>query len=269
MVSLPTNVSAMNSARLLNITNNSLARTTERLSSQLRINRASDDPAGLFMSESLTADIRGSQAAIGNINQASAVAEIADQTMASLADIVQRMHELAVAANSDLLAVGSGARIALDAEYQALDDAYTDIINNTEFNGTDVFGGTFSDVQLQVGAAATSVSTLDIDSPGAAPGGDLLSVANAAAAVTATDTAMTNISTERAQVGAQISGLVHQRAVLETAVVTHSEARRQIRDADIAAEVTNLVSAQIRQQAGASALSAANFSAQFVLSLLQ
>src|SRR5688572_15324498 len=103
MISLNTNASAMNSARLLNVTNKSLEKTTERLSSGMRINRAADDPSGLFAAEALTTQIRGSNAAIGNIQQASSLAQIADQGLASITDALQRMRELAVMQSNGLL----------------------------------------------------------------------------------------------------------------------------------------------------------------------
>jgi flagellin len=266
MVSLNTNISAMTSTRLLNVTNRSLEKTTERLSSGLRINRAADDASGLFTAESLTTQVRGNQAAIGNINQAASVVEVADQTLATLGDALQRMRELAVQANNEL--VTGGARTALNDEYQQLNTVVTQIIANTTYNGTNIFTG-FADAVVQVGAEEAAIATIDIDSPGAAPGGDLNSTTAAVTAIGTIDTRLTAVATERGNIGAQISGLEYQKAALETSVVAYSAARSRIRDADIAAEVTNLVSAQIRQQAGASALSAANFSAQFVLQLLQ
>ena len=269
MISLNTNISAMNATRHLNVTNSNLERTTERLSSGLRINRAADDASGLFTAESLTTQIRSGNAAIGNIQQASSLAEIADQGLSTVADTLQRMREVAVAANNGLTTADQFD--ALDAEYQALNDSLQSIIDNTTFAGQNVLDGTFAGVTLQVGPSQTAIATLDIAdvSTDVPPGGDVTSAANADAAIDDIDTALQTVNAARATIGAQISGLSYQKVALEVQVVANSDARSRIRDADIAAEVSNLVRTQIQQQAGASALSAANFSAQFVLSLLQ
>lgn len=268
MISMNTNVSAMNSSRLLNVTNASLAKTTERLSSGLRINRAADDASGLFISESLTTQIRSGNAAIRNIQQARAVAEIADQGLSSLTDALQRMRELAVQGTSDLNSTEQAN--AISAEYVALRDSLQDVIDNTTWGTTQVLGGTFNNATLQVGPSTGAVSTLDIDAIAPQPAqATIATQANATTAIGQIDTILTTVNTARANIGAQISGLDNIKNALEVSVVANSEARMRIRDADVAAEVSNLVSQQIKQQAGASALSAANFSAQFVLSLLQ
>ena len=270
MISLNTNASALNSARLLNVTNNSLAKTTERLSSGLRINRAADDPSGLFAAESLTSTIRGNQAASGNIQSAIALAGVADAGLSGLTDVLQRMRELAISAHNELLTTDQ--RNALSSEYIALRATITQMINSTTWGGSAVLGGTFADAQLQVGSVVGAIATLDIAnySASALPGtANLGTTALASAAVGQIDTALTTINNGRAEIGAQISALEHQKASVDTAVVAATDSRSRIRDADVAAEVSNLVRQQIMQQAGASALSAANFSAQFVLSLLQ
>jgi flagellin len=268
MISMNTNVSALTANRHLNITNSQLQRTTERLSSNMRINRAADDPSGLFAAESLTTQIRGSYAAIGNIQQALSVAEIGDQAMSTMTDTLQRMRELSISATSGLLSTEQ--RDALDDEYQALNESLQSIVDSATFGGQVILDGTFAGVTLQVGPGTTATATLDItDVSGEAPAGDLTSVANAETATGDIDTALTNINVARATVGAQISGLLAMKGALEVQAIANTDARSRIRDADIASEVTNLVQAQLRQQAGASALSAANFSSQFVLSLLQ
>ena len=269
MISLNTNASAMNSARLLNLTNKSLEKTTERLSSGMRINRAADDPSGLFASESLTTQIRGSNAAIGNIQQASSLAQIADQGLASITDALQRMRELTIMQSNGLL--DADQRTAINAEYVAVRDAVQDVIDNTTWGGTQVLAGTFNGATLQVGPAATSLATLDIDSfTGAVVAqATITTAALAATARGQIDTQLDAVNLGRASIGAQMSALDYIKNALEVGVVANSEAQSRIRDADIASEVSNLVRQQIMQQAGASALSAANFSAQFVVSLLQ
>jgi flagellin len=269
MISLNTNISAMNSTRLLNLTNDKLEKTTERLSSGMRINRAADDASGLIISEGLTTNIRGGNAAIGNIQQASSLAQIADQGMATITDALQRMRELAVSQSSGLL--DADQRTAIEAEYIALRDATQDVLDNTTWGATQVLTGTFAAATLQVGPQTTALATLDVaDMSGAVVAqATLADQTEANTAMGQIDAALTLVNNGRATVGAQIAGLEYTKNALEVQVVANSDARSRIRDADVAAEVSNLVRTQIQQQAGASALSAANFSAQFVLSLLQ
>ncbi|HEV8633249.1 MAG TPA: flagellin [Chloroflexota bacterium] len=271
MVSINTNVSSLNSTRLLNITNSSLNRTTERLSSGLRINRAADDPSGLFAAESFTSEIRGSQAAVGNIQQATSVVQLADAGLSNIFDALQRMKELAVSASSG--AITADQRNALNAEYVAIRSSIDTVVNGTTFGGQSLLDGGYGSVTLQVGAQTTALGTLDLTADYTA--GNLVataninSVANANTAQGEIDAAITTVASGRANLGATISGLDYQKAALEVGVVANTEARSRIQDADIASEVSSLVRQQITQQAGASALSAANFSTQFVLQLLQ
>jgi flagellin len=269
MISLNTNISAMNSTRLLNVTNDKLEKTTERLSSGMRINRAADDASGLFIAESLTTQIRGASAAIGNIQQASSLAQIADQGLATITDALQRMRELAVAQSSGLL--DADQRTAIEAEYVALRDATQDVLDNTTWGATEVLTGTFAAATLQVGPNTAALATLDVAdfSTAVVAQATLADQAEAATAIGQIDTALTLVNAGRSTVGAQMASLEYTKNALEVGIVANSDARSRIRDADVAAEVSNLVRTQIQQQAGASALSAANFSAQFVLSLLQ
>jgi flagellin len=272
MVSINTNVSALNSTRLLNVTNSSLNRTTERLSSGLRINRSADDPSGLFAAESFTSEIRGSQAAVGNIQQAASVVQLADAGLSNIFDALQRMKELSVAASNGVLTTDQ--RNALNAEYVAVRNSIDSVINGTTFGGQVLLDGSLgANVTLQVGSQQSALATLDLSADytaGTLVGtADILSTANASTAQGEIDAAITTVASGRANLGATISGLEYQQSALEVGIVANTEARSRIRDADIASEVSNLVRQQIAQQAGASALSAANFSTQFVLQLLQ
>ncbi|HEY3082915.1 MAG TPA: flagellin [Chloroflexota bacterium] len=271
MISINSNVPALNSTRLLNITNDSLNRTTERLSSGLRINRAADDPSGLFAAESFTSQIRGSQAAVGNIQQATSVVQLADSGLSNVFDALQRMKELSVSAANGTITADQ--RNALSAEYVAVRDSIDQIVNGTTFDNTSLLDGSYGSVTLQVGAQNTAQATLDLSTDYTAgtlvTTADLTTVANADAAQGEIDAAITAVAAGRANLGATISSLDYQKSALEVGIVANTEARSRIQDADIASEVSNLVRQQIAQQAGASALSAANFSTQFVLSLLK
>ncbi|MBM4417905.1 MAG: flagellin FliC [Chloroflexi bacterium] len=274
VLSLNTNISSINSARLLNITNNALARTTERLSSGLRINSSADDPAGIFMAESLTSAIRGAQAANLNIQMSMSAAQVADADLSNIYDVIQRMRELAVQANNSMNSAEEF--VHLNAEFQALRSSLTQIASGSTFNGTALLDGTLTTISLQVGATAAATQTFTFSdmgytaddlSLGAAV--VITSKANAVTAIGNLDTALTDVADGRSRLGAVITSLEALQNANEVSVVSNSEARARVRDADVALEVSNLVANQIKQQAGAAALSAANFSTQFVLQLLQ
>jgi flagellin len=265
MVTLNTNIQAANALRLVSINNANLAKTQQRLSSGMRINTASDDPSGLGIAQALTSQIRGDQVASNNnIQQA--------------ADILQRMRELAVQANNTGLSTNQAN--ALNAEMTSLKTAIDNIANGSTFNGKVLLDGTLTGanaIQLQVGAQQTQTTTItefgnDYRQGGArlnVSGLSLTTAANAQQAQTDLDTAIQNLTTDRAAIGAKAQELDYLKGALDSTIVANMDARSRITDADVAAEVSNLVRQQLLQQAGASALSSANFAPQFVLSLLR
>ena len=278
MVTLNTNVQSLNTQRLVNINSANLAKTTQRLSSGLRINSASDDPSGLAIAESLTSQIRGDKMASDqNIQQAQSMIQVADSGLGQIGDILQRMRELSVAANNTGLTTTEAN--ALDAEYQSLQTAITNIATGASFNGFHLLdntgNGTTQTVTVQTGWDQTSTMAVAFNNDYQANGTQinlagtaLTSAANAQAAQTAVDTAIQNVATGRSNLGAQSSSLSALKGALDASVVATTDARSHITDADVATEVSNLVRQQLLQQSGASALSSANFSAQFVVKLL-
>ena len=274
MVTLNTNVQSLNAQRLVNINNANLARTAQRLSSGLRINSASDDPSGLAIAESLTSQIRGDKVASDqNIQQAQSMIQVADSGLSQIGDILQRMRELSVQANNTGLTTAEAN--ALDAEYQSLQTAIDNIATGASFNGFHLLdntgNGAVQTVTIQTGWDQTSTMALAFNNDYQAAGvqvnlaaTDLTTAANAQAAQTAVDTAISNVATGRSNLGAQ-SAL---KGALDASVVATTDARSHITDADVANEVSNLVRQQLLQQAGASALSSANFNAQFIVKLL-
>jgi flagellin len=278
MVTLNTNVQSLNAQRLVNINNANLGRTAQRLSSGLRINSASDDPSGLAIAESLTSQIRGDKVASDqNIQQAQSMIQVADSGLSQIGDILQRMRELSVQANNTGLTAAESN--ALDAEYQSLQTAIDNIATGASFNGFHLLdntgNGAVQTVTVQTGWDQTSTMALAFNNDYQAAGvqvnlagTDLTSAANAQAAQTAIDTAITNVATGRSDLGAQSSSLSALKGALDASVVATTDARSHITDADVANEVSNLVRQQLLQQAGASALSSANFNAQFIVKLL-
>jgi flagellin len=279
VVTLNTNIQAANALRLVNINNNNLAKTQQRLSSGVRINSASDDPSGLGIAAALTSQIRGDMVASNqNIQQAQSMLQVADAGLAQVADILQRMRELAVQANNTGLSTDQSA--ALDAEFQALMTAIDDIALGATFNGKVLLDGSLTGaaaIAIQIGAQQTQTTTItqlsnDYQSGGArlnVAGQDLTTAANAQGAQTQVDAAITNLNADRASLGAKAQELDFLKGALDSTIVANMDARSRITDTDVAAEVSNLVRQQLLQQAGASALSSANFAPQFVLSLLR
>lgn len=273
MVTLNTNAPALTASRLININSTNLARTTERLSSGLRINRAVDDPSGLGIAQVLTSQIRGDTAATGNIQQGQSMLQVADAGLSQIADILQRMRELAVQANNSALSTSQAS--ALQAEFSSLNTAIDNIASGATFNSKSLLNGSGGTVTLQIGASTTSTTTIGLSvnfassGPIATSGQNISTPGGASTAQTTIDTAITFVSTSRSGFGGLSQRLEYLKGALDTSIIANTDARSRIVDADVASEVSNLVRQQLIQQTGASALAAANFSSQFVVSLLR
>jgi len=148
-ITLGNNISSLQVQRRLSESTSGLTRTLERLSSGLRINRASDDAAGLTISSTLNADSRVYAQAIRNVNDGISLLNIADGATESLSQILNREEELSEQASNGILA--NRQRLALDAEAQALSKEYTRIARTTEFNGQTIFTADFGQLSLQAG----------------------------------------------------------------------------------------------------------------------
>lgn len=268
-----TNIFSINAQRNLMNSQSSMQTSLQRLSSGLRINSAKDDAAGLAISERMTAQIRGLQQGIRNANDGISLAQTAEGALGEVTNALQRMRELAVQAANDT--TDTTDKAALDAEYQALASEITRITTATEFNGTAVIGAaTTLDFQVGFKSGADqviSVDTVDVAAEtgvAAAIGGDITDKANANTAMGNIDTALTEVSSVRADFGAAQNRL--ESTVRNTAniIENQSAARSRIRDADFAAETANLTRTQILQQAGTAMLAQANQLPQNVLQLL-
>lgn len=273
---LVTNVQSMNAQRLININQSNLARTTEKLSSGLRINRAADDPSGLGISQVLTSQIRGDNAGLGNIQQGASAIQVADAALSQVTDVLQRMRELAVSAANESLS--SSQTAALQSEYQSLITAIDDIVSGSTFNGKALLDGSVTAaVSLQIGAQTTQQTTLSFatnfkasQTTGLGLGGfSLTTFGGATAAIASVANAITTVSTGRSNFGAKSQALDALRGALDNTIIANTDARSRLTDADMATEISGLVRQQLPQQSGASALAAANFSTQFILRLLQ
>ena len=277
------NVPSLNAQRLLGTNNDRLASSVERISSGIRINRASDDAAGLAISEGLRSDIRTLRQAVRNSNDGISLINITEGALNEQASILIRLRELAAQASTGT--VGSTERQTIQLEFSALRNEIDRISNVTEFNGQKLVDGSLasgvasaSQIMIQVGLdsgansrinlneqmnlAAVTASSLSIDS---------LSVTTSAAALTALDsinTAVGTVTQGRGKVGSVQNRLVRTVSNLSISIENLQAAESQIRDADIAEEVALLTRNQIMVQASTAMVGQANLIPQSVLQLL-
>ncbi|HZV99062.1 MAG TPA: flagellin [Methylophilaceae bacterium] len=270
-----TNIASLNAQRNMNTSQSSLNTSLQRLSSGLRINSAKDDAAGLSIATRMDAQVRGSNVAIRNANDAISYAQTADGALGNVTDALQRMRELAV--QSANATNNAGDRTNLNAEFAQLQSEITRITGTTKFNGNAVLTGTAN--TFQVGADTTDTITVtgtDLTAGAAktalaaAPGtNDVTTAAKATSSVTAIDLALDEINTERATFGAVQNRFNSVVSNLQNKVENTSAAKSRITDADFAAETANLTRSQILQQAGTAMLAQANSLPNNVLSLLR
>lgn len=263
------NIAAFNAYRNLSVTDGQMSKSLEKLSSGFRINRAADDAAGLAISESLRAQVGGLKVAVRNAQDGISVVQTAEGALTETHAILQRMRDLAVQASNDG-AQDSTAKDAAQAEFDQLVEELDDIANKTKFGSTKLLDGSYSKT-FQVGASAGDTLTVTVDTAtSAALGVDTLDLTTAAsAAITALDSAITSISTTRANLGALQNRLEHKINNLNVAVENLSASESRIRDTDMAQEMVAFTRSQILSQAGTAMLAQANQAPQGVLQLLR
>jgi flagellin len=269
-----TNVSALNAFTNLGRTESAVSQSMNRLSSGFRINRAADDAAGLAIANKLQTEGRSLSQASRNIEQATAVFQIAEGAGTSIGDILQRMKELATQAASD---TNDSQRTSLDSEFTTLINEIDRISTATKFQSTALLDGSFSSKTLQIGAtnATDNQLTISLGNLGTGSSGlditglRLTSLASAQAAMASVDAAVTTVNTKLADIGAYQNRLDYAATNVKTAVVNLSAAESTIRDVDMAQEMTSFSKNQILQQAGTAMLAQANQLGQGVLQLLR
>lgn len=267
------NMAAANTNRQLGIITGRLSKSTEKLSSGYRINRAGDDAAGLSISEKMRAQIRGLQKASKNAQDGISLIQTAEGALNETQDILQRMRELAVQAANDTNV--SVDRQALQAEVTELIAEIDRIADNTEFNGMQLLNGSFSDKVFHVGAnqgqnITVTIASMKSDATNIGVNGvDISSQSGADAAITTIETAIENVSTARSNLGAIQNRLEHTISNLNNTAENLQAAESRIRDVDMAEEMVNYSKDVILQQAAMSMLAQANQQNQGVLALLQ
>lgn len=270
------NLTAANTNRQLGITTNGLQKSTEKLSSGYKINRAADDAAGLSISEKMRNQIRGLNKASDNAQDGISLVQTAEGALNEVHSMLQRMSELAVQASNGTNATQD--RTALDNEVQQLKTEIKRVGTTTQFNKMDILTGEFSsnnEKTLQVGANQDQVITIAISALTSAVGSALdatVKVGTASAAqssITIIQNSITNLSALRSKLGALQNRLEHTVANLDNISENTQSAESRIRDTDMAEEMVQYSKNNILQQAGQSMLAQANQANQGVLSLLQ
>ena len=270
------NLTAANTNRQLGITTNGLQKSTEKLSSGYKINRAADDAAGLSISEKMRNQIRGLNKASDNAQDGISLVQTAEGALNEVHSMLQRMSELAVQASNGTNATQD--RTALDNEVQQLKTEIERVGTTTQFNKMDILTGEFSsnnEKTLQVGANQDQVITIAISALTSTVGSALdatVKVGTASAAqssITIIQNSITNLSALRSKLGALQNRLEHTVANLDNISENTQSAESRIRDTDMAEEMVQYSKDNILQQAGQSMLAQANQANQGVLSLLQ
>ena len=298
------NLRAMNSNRMLGITSSSQAKSTEKLSSGYKVNRAADDAAGLSISEKMRRQVRGLTQASLNAQDGISCVQTAEGALQEVQDMLQRMNELCVKASNGTLQTVD--RNYIQQEVDALTSEINRVSGTTTFNETALLDGTFTAKTLHVGAegnknwdggggltdqqtigvnimslsfkgvtsATTTVKTF-LDAAGTAAFNidgteklDVTSQAHAQSSIAVVKTGLQNISTMRSALGAVQNRLEHTIKNLDNVVENTTAAESQIRDTDMATEMVKYSNNNILAQAGQAMLAQSNQANQGVLSLL-
>lgn len=267
-----TNVSSLNAQRQLFNSGQALNTSFERLSSGFRINRAADDAAGLQISDRLTSQVQGLNQAVRNANDAISLAQTAEGALGEVTNSLQRIRQLAVQSQNGINS--SADRTALQKEVSALKAEISRIGSTTQFAGNDLLTGSYSAAFL-VGANAGQTISVNLSRSGGYGASGLsigstsvATVAEASAALTAIDSAISSIGSTRADLGALQNRFQSTIRNLSNISENIAGARSRIRDTDFATETAELTRNQIVQQASLSVLSQANQRPQSALSLL-
>lgn len=275
------NIPALVTGQSLRNAGRRLAKSLEKLSTGLRINRAADDAAGLSISEQLRTQIRGLAMGNRNIQDGMSLLNIAEGALIEIEDMLQRLRELSIQAANDTLT--SKERAYVNVEFGELKVEIDRIANGTQYNGQQLLNGdtnspwstggilhvgpndnlTTDEIIITIGAITTG--GLTIDGTNAIP----TTQTDAVAAISALDTALDSVNRLRADLGAKTNRLEHALNNQENQEQNMQAAESVIRDTDFASETTNFTRHQILQQSSIAMLAQANMIPQSVLSLLQ
>ena len=273
------NLQAMNSNRMLNVNTQSQAKSTEKLSSGYKINRAADDAAGLAISEKMRRQVRGLTQASANAQDGISCVQTAEGALNEVHDMLQRINELAVKGENATLTTLD--RSYIGSEVNQLMSEIDRVKNTTTFNEQNLLDGTFTGKGLQVGAESNqhidiSIDTFAVSSLFGASATTFytsalsnLTTSNFAQLNADTKSAIKDVATQRSNLGAVQNRLEHTINNLDNVVENTTAAEASIRDTDMATEMVKYANNNILAQAGQAMLAQSNQANQGVLSLLQ
>lgn len=266
-----TNLNSLIAQSALTRNNRALAHAMEQLSTGKRINAASDDAAGLAISNRQTAQIRGLDQAVRNANDAISMIQTAEGATNEITNMLQRMRELSVQASN--ATYNASDRSSIQLEFNELQSEIKRITQMTEWNGSKILNGTTSAAVYQIGANANQTITVAFGNLEALSGvltalGTAITP-NTSGAITQLDKALGAVDRYRADLGAKINRLTYAADNLTNVSTNSSASRSRILDTDYAKASSELARTQIIQQAATAILAQANTSQQTVLKLLQ
>jgi flagellin len=265
------NITAMNSQRNLGITMGQQAKSTEKLSSGYKINRAADDAAGLAISEKMRRQVRGLTQASKNAQDGISAVQTAEGALNEVHEMLQRMNELSVKAATATLTTED--RQFINMEVKQLISEIDRVASTTTFNEQSLLDGSFTTKGLQVDAEQNRVINVSItamNSTGlSVSANDVSTVSTANVANTAIKAAIKELSRQRSELGAVQNRLEHTIKNLDNVVENTTAAEALIRDTDMAAEMVRFSNNSILAQAGQAMLAQANQANQGVLALLR
>ena len=266
------NLTAMNSNRQLGVTTASQAKSTEKLSSGYKINRAADDAAGLSISEKMRRQIKGLTQSVANAQDGVSCVQTAEGALGEVHDMLQRMNELAIkAANETLQSVD---KQYIQSEISALTSEVNRVSQTTTFNDQNLLDGSFSPgKKVQVGSEVNASNQITItiakmDMATITGGLNTDVTVSAGTAVSTIKAAIQKVSSQRSDLGAVQNRLEHTINNLNNVIENTTAAESAIRDTDMASEMVKYSNNNILSQAGQAMLAQANQANQGVLSLL-
>ncbi len=272
-LSVNTNTTSLTAQMNLSKSQSRMNTSLERLSTGLKINRASDDPAGLVTSELQKSQISGLTKAIENIERGTTMVQTAESGLSEIGSILLKMRDIAV--NSANAATQDAASLAANqSEMNALTTSITRISDTTKFGTKTLLDGNINAAQFQIGGFSGETATLTIgDKDSTALGVNAIDVTTAAGASTSIqniDTAISTITTARGDLGAFQSGTLNSTKNNNASQLDNlKNAESILRDTDYQKEISTYTSEQIRQQAAQTVLGMANQSSQSIVQLLR
>jgi flagellin len=281
-LSILTNISAMNTQQNLLKSSNAVATSMSRLSSGLRINSAADDAAGYAISQGLTSQVNGLNQASSNTSDAISMVQTASSSLSNIQNMLQRVYELGVQYNNG--SNSSTDKQDIQAEVNQLTQEIDRQKTSSNFNNLNLLDGTAGGsgtVTFQVGANAGDTLTatfsnvegssglggLGFNWSNATTGGTVIDLSNTSA-LTSLTSAINNISSMAATLGAVQNRLQYTSDSISSTEQNLSASNSQIKDVNMAQEMTKMTQEQILEQAGTSMLAQANSQPQLILKLL-